>query len=382
MPEVKYKNLPFLEAIAFFRGKVNMPTERWNDLWKQMHARGFMVAGAMKAELLSDLRGAVDKAVGSGITLAQFQKDFDHIVAKHGWSYKGGRNWRTRVIFETNIRSAYNAGRWQQMTDPEVLALRPYLIYRHGDSIHPRLHHLAWDGLVLEATDPWWKTHYPQNGWGCKCKVFSVSKRELSEMGKDGPDKAPRVKNRDWTDKKTGKTYKVPEGIDPGWDYNVGMAAGNSFKVLSKKFDGLPYDVASAWMASYVKEPVFESFVSGKIQGEFPVAVLNQQLKEQIGALNQTVWLSSDTLNKNLARHKDLSLGEYQKLPEVIDHAQVVVKDGDRTEVFIKRDGRLYHGSVKATKTGDALFLTSFRLTDMADVARVKKKGKVLKDEL
>jgi hypothetical protein len=109
------------------------------------------------------------------------------------------------------------AGRWRQMTDPEVLAQRPYLLYRHGDSRVPRPHHLAWDGLMLAANDPWWKTHYPPNGWGCKCRVFSVGPRDLDRMGKSGPDRAPESP----IDPETG----APVGIDRGWDYNVGEAA-------------------------------------------------------------------------------------------------------------------------------------------------------------
>jgi len=210
-------DLPFDEAIEFFLRKINVPTLRWDDLWKEEHAKGFMVAGAYKDDLLADFREAVDRAIDRGVTLQEFRKDFDSIVKRYGWSYHGTRNWRSELIYSTNIRTAYMAGRWKQMTDPEVLAQRPYLVYRHGDSRVPRPIHLAWDGLVLPANDPWWKTHYPPNGWGCKCRVFSVGPRDLKRMGKSGPDEAPDSP----IDPKTG----APVGIDRGWDYNVGEAA-------------------------------------------------------------------------------------------------------------------------------------------------------------
>jgi uncharacterized protein with gpF-like domain len=120
----------------------------------------------MREDLLADLRGAIDKAISSGTPLAEFRKDFDALVDKHGWTYNGGRNWRTRVIYDTNLRQSYNAGRERQMADPELRKIRPYGLYRHGHSIVPRQEHLAWDGIVLPLDHPWWQTHTPSNGWG------------------------------------------------------------------------------------------------------------------------------------------------------------------------------------------------------------------------
>ncbi|MGT4071588.1 UNVERIFIED_CONTAM: F protein, partial [Aeromonas hydrophila] len=63
---VRYGSLPFEEAIAFFRQKLDMPSERWADVWRDAHNRAFIVAGATKTDLLADLRGAVDKAISEG----------------------------------------------------------------------------------------------------------------------------------------------------------------------------------------------------------------------------------------------------------------------------------------------------------------------------
>lgn len=162
----KYMDLPFDAAINFFRKKINLATEAWDDIWKEMHARAFVVAGAAKEDLLTDLRGAVVKGIDQGTTLAEFRKDFDKTVAKHGWKYKGGRGWRTATIFNTNLSVAYSRGHYQQMTDPAVLKVRPYLRYVESSSPNPREIHQGWAGTVLPADDPWWGSHYPPNGWG------------------------------------------------------------------------------------------------------------------------------------------------------------------------------------------------------------------------
>lgn len=228
MAEVEGIDLPFKEAVDHFRQKVNLPTQRWTDVMEGAHARAFVVAGAAKEDLLKDFRGVIDKAISKGTTIEEFRRDFDQIVQAHGWNYKGGRGWRTRVIYSTNITTAYAAGRYQQMTDPDVLRLQPYWEYRHSENVkEPREEHLAWDGLVLKADDPWWKTHYPPNGWGCHCYVEPVTRRELQAKGKKAPDQAPPVA----MEKRTINTASgpaeidVPKGIDPGWGYNVGDAA-------------------------------------------------------------------------------------------------------------------------------------------------------------
>lgn len=213
---------PFAEQLAFFRRKLSLTTEHWNDLWHGQHSKAFTIAGATKDELLADFRAAIDKAIATGTTLETFRKDFDTIVARHGWSYNGARGWRTQVMLETNIRTSYQAGRHEQMTSPQTLAERPLWEYRHRESVHPRPLHQAWDGKVLRADDPWWKTHYPPNGWGCKCTVFALSMDDLHDLGKSGPDEAPNDGTYEWTDKRSGEVHVLPRGIDPGWAYNVG----------------------------------------------------------------------------------------------------------------------------------------------------------------
>jgi hypothetical protein len=226
--EAQFGALPFKQAVDHFRQKVNVPSAKWADLLDGVHARAFTVAGATKDGMLVDFREAIDEAIADGTTLEQFRQDFDSIVEKYGWEYNRGRNWRTRVIYETNLRTAYQAGRYAQMTDPDVLRYRPYWRYKHQDGEkYPRPEHEGWNGLVLDASDDWWHTHYPPNGWGCKCSVIPISRRELAAMGKSGPDSAPPIDAKDVTVNSSAGPISVrtPKGVDPGWGYSVGEAA-------------------------------------------------------------------------------------------------------------------------------------------------------------
>lgn len=235
-------NLPFVEASSFFQDKLDIPTERWDDLWLEQQAKGFMVAGAQKADLLADFRAAVQKAIDGKLTLKDFQGQFDTIVAKHGWSYNGSRNWRSELIYNTNVRTSFMAGRWKQLTDvPDGEIV--YLVYRHRDGVlHPRPWHVSWNGITLPADHPWWATHFAPNGWGCHCTVFRATAAEYKAAVAAG--KVPPAQMV--IDPKTG----APVGIDKGWDYNVGQAGRqHDYKVLRDKIASLPADIAAALQA-------------------------------------------------------------------------------------------------------------------------------------
>jgi hypothetical protein len=217
-------SLPPVEAMRFFAGKVNAPTRRWDDVWKAAHSRAFMVAGVQAEDLLAGVRGAVQRAIADGTTLADFRRDLAPLMQRLGWDAKGKgySAWRTRLVYETNLRGAYAAGQYEQQTDPEVLALAPIWRYRHSGARDPRPEHQAWDGLTLRHDDPWWRTHYPPNGWGCGCWVETLTERQAARRG--GLSTAPEIQRRPWRDPASGREDMVPVGIDPGWDYNPGAA--------------------------------------------------------------------------------------------------------------------------------------------------------------
>lgn len=240
--------LPFIEQIVFFRRKMGnlVPTARWDDLWKSQHDRGFMVAGAMKADLLSDFATAVGKVIEEGKSIEWFRKNFDAIVDRHGWAYKGERNWRTKVIYQTNMSTSYAAGRLAQLKEGGF----ERWMYKHSDSVmHPRPHHVALDGVIRPADDTFWQTHYPPNGWGCKCRVVGVrSDKTARALGGD-PDKDLPA-GWDDIDSRTGE----PVGIDKGWGYMPGETVADVARSLVQKKESWPTEIWTAYVASLPEE--------------------------------------------------------------------------------------------------------------------------------
>jgi hypothetical protein len=244
---------PFKYQVAAYRLRLAQlqGTVKWDDIWQAQHDRAFMVAGALKADLLADLALAVDKAVSEGTTLETFRKDFRAIVEKNGWhgwtgeGTKGGEAWRTRVIYRTNLSTSYAAGRMAQLIDEKY----PFFVYRHGNALEPRLQHLAWDGLILAADHPFWASHAPPNGWGCTCRVTGA--RSIASAHRVGGKESLKLADG-WQDKnpKTG----APDGIDKGWAYAPGASVADIVAEMAKKAPVWPYGLAKAFMGAVPKE--------------------------------------------------------------------------------------------------------------------------------
>ena len=338
---------PFAAQIDFLRQKLRVPTERWDDIASAAHDRAFVVAGAAKADLLADLHQAVIKAAEGG-GLPAFRKDFKALVAKNGWTgwtgegTKEGEAWRTRVIYQTNLATSYAAGRRAQLSEPGVLKLRPYWRYIHSDGVlNPRPQHLAWHGLTLLHDHPFWATHYPPCGWGCQCRVESVSRLEGEASARAGLDEPPGGWDR--LDPKTG----APVGIDKGFDYAPGASVLRPMQeLIDAKLVKLDAPLgAQVWealkpvlleeRAAAFSTWVDEVVASGVSRNEWRVAgVMEQQeidyLTYQAGKPPVTAEIAIEDrliVGKKAARHAQsgdaLTVDEWKSLPDSLTGAKV-----------------------------------------------------------
>lgn len=194
------KGIPFEEALKFIRTKIPMTEAEFYALVKEARTKAFSVSGMASLDALKDIRDSLADAIKKGMTLSEWKKDVSTIL-KH-WGIDG---WRAETIYRTNLQTAYQVGRYEQMTDPDVLEMRPYWRYVAVMDAATRPEHAVMHGKVFPADDPIWDIWYPPNGFNCRCTVQTLSEAELKREG-----------------------YKVSKGSlikarpDEGWDYNPG----------------------------------------------------------------------------------------------------------------------------------------------------------------
>ena len=225
---------PPAEALRFFRAKGYKVGFSYQDVWREEHATAFTVAKGMERDVLTSIRQEVDSSLADGTTFRDFKKTLTPRLQKLGWwgrkkvvdpltgkevTAQLGSPARLRTIYHANVRTARSAGAWERAQ--RTKAARPAAQYRIGPSARHRPHHVAWDGIILPLSHPWWRRHWPPNGWGCNCWIRTLSKAELARRG--GPSKAPKTTFKTFVNKRSGIVEMVPEGVDPGWDTNPGQ---------------------------------------------------------------------------------------------------------------------------------------------------------------
>ena len=242
-------------AVRYFESK-GFDTSGWNwwDTWQDAHAKSFTVAKAARLDVLGSIREEMTRALKQGVTQAEFAREIEPRLKKLGWwgrqvvvdadggaeVVRLGSPHRLRTIYRTNMRTAYAHGHYRQ--DVANVESRPYWMYVAVRDAHTRPAHAALDRRVFRWDDPFWDTHYPPNGFNCRCRVVALTGEEVKDMGltvAHSRNNLRAVQQEVGTDKRSGEVITRPATSysftgkdgkphvltpDPGWNYNPGKA--------------------------------------------------------------------------------------------------------------------------------------------------------------
>ena len=247
-------NLEPEQAVGFFADKGLKPSFDWRDMVGQEHDTAFTVAKMMDNDLLETTQGLLKQAIKDGQSFGAFKEQLIPKLVEKGWWGRAemldpltgmvsevqlGSVSRLETVFRTNMQSAYGAGKWESIE--RNAKTTPYLMYVAVDDGRTREEHAQFDGLVLPWDHPFWKTHYPPNGWNCRCGVIQLSAAEVKEMGLKVSKNPPPIKQSKWMNPRTGKTHTILDGTDPGWNHNPGVERVKALKVsYQDKIEAMP----------------------------------------------------------------------------------------------------------------------------------------------
>ena len=384
-PELKALfELPPQDAIDYLKNKGFKIGWDWHETLDDAHSRAFTVAKVARIDILQDIRKSLITALESGQGFEKWKDNITPVLQDKGWwgrktvinpegkeqDVQLGSPRRLRTIYDTNMQSAFSAGRYKAMLAGSDT--RPYWEWRHVTISNPRKQHLALNGQLFRFDDPFWSVAYPPSEWGCKCRVIARSNREVADkeiLSSEG--RRTEVTEKVGTDSNTvadvfAKRTQFNIPTKSGETLNFAPAAGfNGSPASSYLIDTVLTKRATELMGTekglqqvqqmlnaQPRIKAHEAFVKNSMSFAKPqnktstVGVIQSKEIEFLAhkgqAVESPIMTISDHLmvGKKAQRHGDAgnapTLEEWMALPKLIQQTQYVLWDKDnQSSLFI-----------------------------------------------
>jgi SPP1 gp7 family putative phage head morphogenesis protein len=154
----------------------NIERLEMSDLMRQRLTRSNYIFSGLKTfhELNEAFPSLLDEN-GNKKTFERFLNDVRKIDETYNSNY-------LRAEYNFVQASAEMAAKWEKFAEDGD---HYYLQYRtqHDDKVRPE--HASLDRVTLPASDSFWESYYPPNGWNCRCTVVQVLKRKYEPTPHD-----------------------------------------------------------------------------------------------------------------------------------------------------------------------------------------------------
>lgn len=383
------------EILDYFRLKELTPRFSWLDVWGEEHAHAFTVAGVTETKVLSEFKAAIDKALSSGTGFEAFKSDIQARLTPRGWwgpravSDPTGK-WKDKVVdftkphrlettFWSNVRSARAAGQWNRIQ--RTKASRPYLVYVRSVAERKRPEHLAWVGTILPVDHPWWQSHFPPNGWGCKCGVQQLDQEDRDQyLQQDGYSDQPQdFGATDYVNKRSGEVTRVPRGIDPGWQTNPGLARARTLtKQLADTLAAVDADrarhtIAKLWQGNWPR-----AMAALEERVYLPVAVSNRAA-EELQAKTSLIATANDVTAKKVRSHEHVQIDSFGLAQQILDDGEWLdAGDPNNRNILAVIGGIHWVLAIHRSRTGYIQLRTLFRASTRRH-AEIRQRDATLK---
>ncbi len=341
------------ELVQYLKDKKPELHYDYDELMHEAHHKAFTVAKVTRLDLLKDIQDSLKNAMDKGIGFEEWKKNIIPTLKEKGWwgkvesisptgeikdIYVGSR--RLKTIFDTNMRVAYNRGRYLSQME----SLGEYFYYSAVMDSATRPAHAKLHGTILPKTDPFWDINYPPNDWNCRCKVRVYTKKQLETRGlKPSFITPPNIAHKDWD-------YNV------GKDDNIKQIYKDKVNKLNGAFlnvakEGLNEDLTYLEANEKLHKEIKTLFTTTK-----PKKV--ELTKSDIFGTSKRVLLSSDTVQGHLDR-TEITAYDYALIPEMLQGEKRVFQQKENVFVLLKKLGKNYRLALKNVLNSDEIFATS-----------------------
>lgn len=179
-PPDSFVNLPFVEAIEFFRSKPHVTPDEFTAMMDEERFRSFTMRLTASETIREQARKLLSIAMQpDGIGLREFQREVIEDSAKLGITPNSHGYLET--VYRTNTAVSYNAGRYKAQTDPDVVRGTGYWQYLTVDDDRVRDDHAPLHLKTWRIGDREAERVYPPNGYNCRCAVVVLDPEDVEE---------------------------------------------------------------------------------------------------------------------------------------------------------------------------------------------------------
>lgn len=381
------------EITRYFEEKSLKPAFSWQDVWAQEHAYSFTVAKAVDLELLTLFKTSIQRAIDKGEGFESWREKLVPELQRLGWYGKRKVDdptgkWKSKIvdfsrparlenIFWSNVRTARAAGQWERIQ--RTKASLPYLLYVRTASANPREQHLAFVGVMLPVDDNFWATHFPPNGWGCKCSVRQITRFEYQRRAATGDFllEPPTIETRPFVNRRTGEITHVPVGIDPGWGTNPGLSRAKTLvDNVSARLEAAGEDAARKRIAEIVNSPA-SKLLMGLSKSELiglPVAHAGRFIA-QMNARGPLIVAWNNTVHRKVDKHQAVDPETFGLVQSLVDGGEIVDEGrGDNFRTVLREIDGVWWKLVIARSGARYLRVQTFLRTRLDEVLRLRRK--------
>jgi SPP1 gp7 family putative phage head morphogenesis protein len=189
-------------------------------------------SGAKTHQTIVDMSSAVYDEKGFKRSFSEFKKLVKGTTENEGIFDKHMTR-HLKTEFDTSVAAAQSGRQWLEIVEDSDIF--PYLRYNAVNDERTRESHAVFDGVVRAASDSFWNTHMPPNGFNCRCTVDQVEEEEgqKNETPKDQikglPDPDDKLfaynpgKSGYIFDEKKHPTFKVADRYKVQEENNFGL---------------------------------------------------------------------------------------------------------------------------------------------------------------
>ncbi len=164
--DLAFEKVPFTQAIQRVLNLIGMSRDAFDGLAQKYQKQAFTIAGISDVKLIEKIKDALADVMDSGGTIEDFRNAVNDLTSEA--SVEKLAQTQIDSVFQTAVQSAYQGGRLEQMSDPDVKAALPYWVYRTAGDDRVRESHDALDGFAARNDDPVWGKIYPPCGYNCR----------------------------------------------------------------------------------------------------------------------------------------------------------------------------------------------------------------------